>query len=101
MAEAISHWPLTMKTLVQFQASLCGICGGKSGIGSVYFRVLQLYSVYIILPLLHTHSSVTDYNLTNWQHVSVTHFKKCNNLFTCFKALASTSFTVEEPLISA
>jgi len=37
MAEAISHWPLTMKTLVQFQASLCGICGGKSGIGSVYF----------------------------------------------------------------
>jgi len=28
MVQVVSHWPLIMKVLGQFQASSCGICGG-------------------------------------------------------------------------
>jgi hypothetical protein len=54
MAEALSHQPLTT------EASLCGICGGKSGIGTSFSQGLWFSSFSIIKPMLHAHSLIID-----------------------------------------
>jgi hypothetical protein len=34
MAQAVSHWLFTAEARVRTRVSLCGICGGQSGIGT-------------------------------------------------------------------
>ena len=44
MAETISRRRLTAEAWVQSQASLCGICGGQSGVGRTSLSPSQYYS---------------------------------------------------------
>ena len=55
MAEVVGHQLLTT------EASLCGICGGKSGIGTSFSQGLWFASFTIIPPKLHAQS------LTLWR----------------------------------
>jgi hypothetical protein len=54
MAQVVSHQPLAAEFRVRSQASLCKICGGQSGTGSGFSRVLR-FPVSISVPMLHTH----------------------------------------------
>jgi hypothetical protein len=58
IAQAVSRRLLTKEGLVCAQVSPCGICGGQSGTGQVFLRVLRFSPVSIITPLLHIHSSI-------------------------------------------
>ena len=58
MAEAISRRPLTAEARVRSRVSPCGICGGQSGTGTGFSRVLRLFVVSIITPMLHNHSLI-------------------------------------------
>jgi hypothetical protein len=53
MAEAISRRPVIAEARVRSRVSPCGICGGQSGTGTGFSRVLRLFAVSIITPMLH------------------------------------------------
>jgi len=36
MAQVAAHWLPTVEGTVQFQASLCGICGGWNALGTIF-----------------------------------------------------------------
>jgi hypothetical protein len=68
MAEAVSCFPVTVKTWVPSQARPYGICDGQSGTGTgTGFSLSALvFPVRSIVPVLHTHSFVTNvYNFTS------------------------------------
>jgi hypothetical protein len=50
MALAIRCWPLNAATRVLAWVCPCGICGGQSGTGGVFLRILRFSTVHIILP---------------------------------------------------
>jgi hypothetical protein len=41
IAEAVSRWLPTAAVRVRFQVRSCGICGGPSGTGAGFLRVLR------------------------------------------------------------
>jgi hypothetical protein len=47
MAQVVSRWPLTAEARVRARVSPCEICGGQSGTGQVYLRVLRFSPVSI------------------------------------------------------
>jgi hypothetical protein len=49
VAQAVSCWLLTAAAHVQVQAA-CGVCGGQSGIGAGFLRVLR-FPLPIIPPI--------------------------------------------------
>jgi hypothetical protein len=44
MAQAVSRWPFTAEAQVRAQVSSCGICGGQTGAGQFFLRVLRFFS---------------------------------------------------------
>jgi hypothetical protein len=60
MFQAVSRRPLSADARVKSHAISCGICGGQSGAGIIFFRVLQLSTVIFIPGGLHSYLSVTD-----------------------------------------
>ena len=56
MAQAVIHHPVMAEARFRSHVSLCEICGGRSGSGTVFFPPVPLFSpVSIIPPLLHNH----------------------------------------------
>jgi hypothetical protein len=47
MSQAVNHWPLTMDSWVQSQASLCGIFGRQSGTWVGFFS--EYFSVFPVV----------------------------------------------------
>jgi hypothetical protein len=56
-AEAVSRWLPTAAALVRAQVRSCGICGGQSGTGIDFLRVLRLPLPLIPPALPHSSSS--------------------------------------------
>jgi hypothetical protein len=52
MVQAVSRWPLAVEARVRARVDPCGICGGQSGAGQVFLRVLRFFPASIIPPLL-------------------------------------------------
>jgi hypothetical protein len=50
MAQAVSRRPLTAEARVLDLVNPCGICGGQSGTGTGFLRVLRFSPVNIIPP---------------------------------------------------
>ena len=53
MAEAASRRPLTAEARVRSRVGPCGICGGQSGTGTGFLRVLRFFPVIFIPPVLY------------------------------------------------
>lgn len=72
IAQAVSCWPIIIKTLVQFQAIPCGICGGQLGNRTCFSpSTLALYCQNLSSNLSHSHFihlSLTLHNLSKRQH---------------------------------
>jgi hypothetical protein len=51
IAQAVSRWLPTAATRVRARVSLCGICGGQSGAGANFLRVLR-FPLPIFFPLI-------------------------------------------------
>jgi hypothetical protein len=54
MDQAANLRPVTKEAQVRARVSPCGICGGQSGTGTGFSRVLRFFSVNIIPPWLST-----------------------------------------------
>jgi hypothetical protein len=50
---SVSRWPPTAEARVRSRVSPCGICGGQSGTGTGFPRVLRFSLVNFITPVLH------------------------------------------------
>jgi hypothetical protein len=57
-AQAVGRKFLTAEAWVRAQVSPCRICGGESGTGTSFLRVLWFFPVSIIPPLFHIHSYI-------------------------------------------
>jgi hypothetical protein len=56
MPKAVCHWPLKkVEAQVRYQGRLCEIWDGQSGTGTGFLLSTSVFSVSIILPMLHTH----------------------------------------------
>ena len=66
VAQAVSPWPRTAETRVKCQDSPCEIFCGQNGTG---IGVSAGTPVGIIARVLHTDSSLTLCNLSNWQRL--------------------------------
>jgi hypothetical protein len=44
MNQAVRRQSHTLNTRVRFQVSACGICGGQSGIGTVFLHKIRCFS---------------------------------------------------------
>jgi hypothetical protein len=59
IAQAVSRWLPTAAAWVRARVWSCGICGGQSGIGAGFLRVLQFPLPIFIPPIaLHSPSSI-------------------------------------------
>ena len=95
LAQMVGCHPLTSEAQVQFQASSCGICGGKVTLGHVCLQVLKFYSTALSVPfhwcsiLILAHhwcytisTTLLNYTLKlciispcKWQHVISVHYE--------------------------
>ena len=60
MAHAVSRRPAIAEAWLQFLASPCGICGGRSSTGTGLSASNLVFLVTLILAMLHAHSSSAD-----------------------------------------
>jgi hypothetical protein len=51
IAQAVSRWLPTSAARVQTRVQSCGICGGQSGAGAGFLRVLRFLPPIFILPI--------------------------------------------------
>jgi hypothetical protein len=56
IAQAVSRWLPIATSRVRIQVRLCGICGGQSGTGAGFLRVLR-FPLPILIPSIAPHSS--------------------------------------------
>jgi hypothetical protein len=59
IAQAVSRW-LPSRRLVRVQVRSCGICGGQSGIGARFLRILRFLLPILIPPTLHIHHHLSS-----------------------------------------
>jgi hypothetical protein len=68
MAQVVSRRPLIAESRVRVQVNQCGICGGKSGTGTVFSQSsLVFLCQYYSTVILHTHISSWDEYVSLWQ----------------------------------
>jgi hypothetical protein len=58
LAHAVSHWLYIAAARVRARVRLCGICGGQSGTGAGFLRVLQ-FPLPIFIPQIAPQSPAT------------------------------------------
>jgi hypothetical protein len=66
IAQAVTRWLPTAAARVRAQVRSCGICGGLSGIGAGFLRVLQ-FPLPILIPPNALYSSI----IRSWYNRSV------------------------------
>jgi hypothetical protein len=65
IAQAIIHWLLTAGARVRARVWSSGICGGQSGAGAGFLRVLRSPLPIFIPPILHHHNHPGRYSRPN------------------------------------
>jgi hypothetical protein len=70
IAEAVSHWLPTVAGRVRAQVRSCGICGGQSGAGAGFLRVLRFPLPIFIAPVALQSSSSIIWGLYNRPEVA-------------------------------
>jgi hypothetical protein len=58
MAQAVSCWASTVELWIQFQASLCDVCGRQYGTGTGFSVRPQFFPISIIPSMLHSRSFI-------------------------------------------
>jgi hypothetical protein len=69
IAQAVNRQLSTAAVRVRAQVNLCGICGGQSGTGAGFFRVLR-FPLPILIPPATPHSSSSSGTATIGQLVA-------------------------------
>jgi hypothetical protein len=59
ISQAVSRWLPTAVARVRTQVTSCGICGGQSGTGEDFFRVLR-FPMPILIPPTAPQSSLSS-----------------------------------------
>jgi len=69
MAQKVSRSSLTVEARIQSQASLCEICGGRSGSGAGFFEFFAFPCPYHSTgrPVPFIHLRLTVYNVSNME----------------------------------
>ena len=58
MAQAFSHWPLTLKAWILSQAVNVSVVMNKMALRQVFLQALQFYLVFFIPLMFHTRSFI-------------------------------------------